>query len=170
MTSTYTPNRQQRRQAARAKRRGIACNPTTGHTIDPTAGIRALNNSRVYEDGEMTTEHLYTRAAFERLCDGTGDESDFDHLGMILNIALIRAESISPQLVTTAQAAQSAMCRMKERYLKGLRFGFDATGLRDTIAAIDDFEVIFEASTPNQMKAAIKEAYARITNGEIFAT
>jgi hypothetical protein len=157
-------NRQQRRAAARAKRSGILHRTP----IDPTASLRALNNARPYDEGEMTFEHLYTRACFERLRDGQGTEEDFDRLSMILNVALIRSETIDPQLVATAQAAQEAMCRMKDRYLRGHRFGFDANGLRDTVAALDDFEVIMDASSPKQMKTAIVEAYRRITNGQVL--
>ena len=159
-----TMNRQQRRAAARAKRSGNLHHMP----IDPTASLRALNNARPYDEGEMAAEHIYTRACFERLRDGTGTEEDFDRLGMILNVALIRAEAIDTKLVTTMQTAQDALCRMKDRYLRGHRFGFDAQGLRDTVAALDDFEVIMDASSPLQMKAAIVEAYKRITNGEIL--
>jgi len=36
------------------------------------------------------------------------------------------------------------------------------------VAALDDFEVIMDASSPLQMKSAILEAYKRITNGQIL--
>ena len=66
------------------------------------------------------------------------------------------------------QTAQEAMCRMKDRYLHGHRFGFDAQGMRDTMAALDDYQTIMDASTPMQMMAAIKEAYSRIMGGEVL--
>lgn len=160
--NTPALNRAQRRAAIKAKRHAPP------RIVSPDAGLRLLHNARPYDDGEMVGEHIYTRACFERLRSGSGDEGDFDRLGMILNVGLIRAESIDAQLVASMQAAQEAMTRMKDRYLRGLRFGFDAQGLRDTAAAIDDFEVIFDASSPLQMKAAIQEAYKRITDGDVL--
>ncbi len=164
--TTPTPypqqNRQQRRAAIKAKRHA----PQRTVTLD--AGMRLLHNARPYDEGEMVAEHIYTRECFDRLRGGSGDEGDFDRLGMILNVGLVRAESINPQLVTSMQAAQDAMTRMKARYLRGLRFGFDAQGLHDTIAAMADFEVIFDASSPQQMKSAIQEAYKRITDGQVL--
>lgn len=160
--NTPSLNRQQRRAAIKAKRH------TPPRTVVPDAGMRLLHNARPYDEGEMVSEHIYTRECFDSLRAGSGDEADFDRLGMILNVGLIRAESIDAKLIASMQAAQEAMTRMKTRYLRGLRFGFDAQGLRDTAAALDDYEVIMDASSPLQMKAAIEEAYKRITDGQVL--
>ena len=156
------------RRAARFKR-GLQA--TMHRHVDPTAGLRVLHNARPYEQGEMVDEHVKTRAAFERLRDGQGGEEDFDRVSMMLNIGQVRAEDIGngELLVQTMQKAQEAMVRMKGRYLRGLRFGFDAEGLASVPAALDAYETIMDASSPLQMKQAICEAYTRITNGDILA-
>jgi hypothetical protein len=160
-------NRQQRRAAARQKHRfAPACDAK--RDIVPDAGLRLLNSARPYEPGEMAAEHVITTECFVRLRDGSGTEDDFDRISMILNVGLIRAETIDPSLVHTMQAGQEAMCRMKDRYLRGMRFGFDAQGLRDTMAALDDYQTIMDASTPLQMMAAIKEAFSRMMNGKVL--
>ena len=160
-------NRAQRR-AAHFKR-GLQMQIHHQHNL--TAGLRVLHNARPYEQGEMAEEHIKTRAAFERLRDGQGDEEDFDRVGMMLNIGLVRAEDIGngELLVQTMQKAQEAMARMKGRYLRGLRFGFDAEGLASVPAALDAYETIMDASSPLQMKQAICEAYTSITNGDVLA-
>ena len=160
-------NRQQRRAAARQKH-SFSPARDTKRDIIPDIGLRLLNSARPYEPGKMVAEHVITTECFVRLRNGTGTEEDFDRIGMILNVGLIRAEKIDPSLVHTMQEAQEAMCRMKDRYLRGLRFGFDAQGLRDTMAALDDYQTIMDASTPLQMLAAIKKAYARIMGGEVL--
>lgn len=160
-------NRQQRRAAARQKH-SFAPYKANQRDIVPDAGLRILNSARPYEPDEMAAEHIITTECFVRLRDGGGTEQDFDRVGMILNVGLIRAEKIDPSLVHTMQAAQEAMCRMKDRYLRGLRFGFDAQGLQDTMAALDDYQTIMDASTPLQMMAAIKEAYSRLMGGEVL--
>lgn len=158
-------NRAQRR-AAQHKRTTLR----TIHRADPTAALRLLHNARPYEAGEMVEEHLKTRASYERLRDGQGDEEDFDRLGMMLNIGLVRSEDIThgELLVHTMQKAQEAMARMKARYLRGLRFGFDAEGLASVPEALDAYETIMDASSPLQMKQAIQEAYYRISNGDVL--
>ena len=136
--------------------------------VDPIAGIRLLHNARPYESGEMVEEHVLTRAAFERLRTGAGTLIDFDRVSMMFNIGLIRAESIDPLLVQTMQRGQMAFVRMKDRYLRGLPLGFDAQGLQDAPEAIDVYETMVDASSPQQMIDCIRGAYARIRKGEIL--
>ena len=135
---------------------------------DPLAPLRLLNTARPYEPGEMIEEHVATKAAYIRLRDGDGTEDDFDRVSMILNVGLLRSEQIDPLLVETMQRAQWAMARMKDRYLRGLRFGCDAQGLQDIPQALDAYETVMDASSPLQMKLAIQGAYARIANGDLL--
>lgn len=136
--------------------------------VDPVAGLRLLDHSRPYEPGEMVAEHVLTRAAYERLRTGCGDEADFDRVSMMLNIGLVRAEDIDALLVETVQRGQQAFVRCKDRYLRGLAMGFDAQGLQDVPDALDVHEAIVDKSSPQQLKLAIKEAYRRITHGELL--
>ena len=156
-------NRAQRR--ASQHKRGTIRNL---YHIDPVAGLRLLDHSRPYEPGEMVSEHVLTRAAFERLRTGCGDEADFDRVSMMLNIGLVRAEAIDALLVETITRGQMAFVRCKDRYLRGLAFGFDAQGLQDVPDALDAYEAIVDASSPQQLKLAIREAYRRIMGGELL--
>ena len=52
--------------------------------------------------------------------------------------------------------------------LRGLPFGFDGAGLNDVPDALDALEAITDASSPQQLKLAIKEAYKRISNGDLL--
>ena len=135
---------------------------------DPTAAFRLLGMAKPHEPGRLVTEHIECRVSFERLRDGGASEQDFDLVGHVLNSALVRAEQIDELLVETIQRGQEAMVRMKDRYLRGLRFGFDAAGLRDVPAALDAWEAMADASSPLQLQHAIKEAYRRMTGGAIL--
>lgn len=135
---------------------------------DKLAPLRLLDIARPYEPGEMVEEHVATKAAYIRLRDGDGTEDDFDRVSMILNVGLLRSEQIDPLLVETMQRGQMAMVRMKDRYLRGLRFGCDAQGLQDIPEAIDAYETVMDASSPLQMKLAIQGAYARISGGQLL--
>lgn len=147
------------RTAAKSKRRWQA---------DPTAAFRLLGMVRPNQPGELDTEHLQCRAAFERLRDGGGTEDDFDLVGHVLNAALVLAEDIDDLLVETVKRGQDGMVRMKNRYLRGLRFGFDAEGLRDVPAGLDAWETMADNTTPLQKKHAIQEAFRRIKIGEVL--
>jgi hypothetical protein len=156
-------NRAQRRAAQH--KRGTIRNL---YHIDPVAGLRLLDHARPYEPGEMIEQHNLTRAAFERLRTGCGDEADFDRVSMVFNIALMRAEDIDPLLVETITRGQMAFVRCKDRYLRGLPFGFDAQGLQDVPDALDAYQVMVDASSPLQMRLAINEAYRRIMDGDLL--
>lgn len=144
------------RKASHAKRRWQA---------DPTTAFKLLDMVRQPEPGELGTEHIKARCAFERLRDGTGDTNDFDLVGQLLNAAMICAEQVDALLVDTVQRGQDAMVRMQNRYKRGLRFGFDAHGLRDVPAALDVWEALADNTTKLQRAQAIRESFRRIRNG-----
>ncbi|TXH90320.1 MAG: hypothetical protein E6Q78_05090 [Rhodoferax sp.] len=135
---------------------------------DPTAAFKLLGMAKPNEPGKLDTEHIECRVSFERLRDGGATEQDFDLVAHVLNSALVRAEQIDELLVETIKRGQDAMVRMKDRYLRGLRFGFDAPGLRDVPAALDAWEAMADASSPLQLQHAIKEAYRRMTGGQLL--
>jgi hypothetical protein len=154
-TQAHTANRAQRR-AKPAKQGG-----RTPYS-DPVAGLRTLHNCAPYRENELVHEHVLTRCAFDRLRNGQGVSEDFDRISMMLNIGLVRSEGIDDLLVQTMVRGQDAMCRMKDRVLRGLPFGFDASGLMDVPVALDAFEAILDASSPQQMVFAMREVYGRI--------
>mgnify|MGYP003408197323 FL=1 len=135
---------------------------------DPVAAFKLLGLVKPNEPGNLDREHIECRVSFERLRDGGADEQDFDLVAHVLNTALVRAEDIDPLLSQTVRLGQDAMVRMKDRYLRGLRFGFDADGLRDVPAALDAWEAMADASSPLQLKHSIQEAYKRMTGGQVL--
>ncbi len=158
-------NRAERR-AARHKRPQTNRNAKTEQRM--TAWARLIEQVRPYDPGEMVAEFVLIRAAFERLRTGVGAEHDFDLVSMTMNMGLVRAEAIDPELVAIMAAGQDAFVRMKDRYLRGLAFGFDAQGLQDAPVAIDAYEVMVDASSPKQMIESIRETYRRIRRGQIL--
>jgi hypothetical protein len=80
----------------------------------------------------------------------------------------MRAEDIDPLLVETMARGQMAFVRMKDRYLRGLPFGFDAQGLQDVPDALDAYQAMVDASSPLQMRLATNEAYRRIMGGDLL--
>lgn len=139
-------------------------------TVDPQAALRLLGQARAPEEGQTLDAHIKTRAAFERLRDGGGNTLDFDRLCITLNLCLVRAGQVGNggTLVQALQKALAAMARMKARYLRGLRLGFDADGLAALPAALDACEALVDASSPLQMKHALREACRRIDEGDVL--
>ena len=157
----FALNREQRRAMKRSK-------PTKARQVDRFAGVNLLNRARPYEEGEMAHEHLKTQAAFERLKTGAGDEEDFDRVSMLLNVGMIRGESISRDLVLIMKDGQHAMNRMKARYLKFETLAFDGQGIEAADYALETYQTIMDMSSPLQMIQAIREAYKRITRGDLL--
>lgn len=151
MSASPPLNRAQRRAA----RFGRA--PQPPRLLLPT-GMHILDNARPHEPGEKAGQHLKTLACFERCKDGTGDEDDFDHVAMILNVCKVRALDIDATLADMIERAQDAMVRAKERYLRLGRFGFDGPGLTQVADALDAAQAIIDASSPLQMRAARRVA------------
>ena len=159
-------NRAQRREAQ--YKRGMQAMPHI-YTEGALAPLYLLDRARPFSSGDTTTEHIKTREAFDRLKTGRGDEGDFDRVGMAVNLALVRAESIDDLLVQTMELAQDAMHACKARYLQRGRFGFDGLGLQAMTEAMDAHEAITDASSPQQMADALREVGRRILSKQAEA-
>lgn len=144
-------NRAQRR----AQRFGRRAQPT--RDLTPT-GMFILENARPHDPEETAGAHLKTLASFERCRDGAGNEDDFDHVAMVLNICKVRALDIDATLADMIERAQDAMLRAKERYLRLGRFGFDGPGLTQVRDALEASQAIIDASSPLQMRSAQRVA------------
>ena len=91
-------NREQRRTAQKLARRGRTA-PTFEQFHDHhhrrlTAGLQLLDDARPFDAGDTTDSHIKTRAAFDRLCDSTADEDDFDRVAIAINLAKERRGEI----------------------------------------------------------------------------
>ena len=122
-----------------------------------------LDQARPFDEGETDDINQDHRDAYERLRTGKGTEVDYNNIVMKFTIFGVRAEEISPVLTSTMKLGLSAMHRMHERYVRGLTLAFDADGLRDVPFALGACEDILAASSPLQMKLAIKEGWRRKT-------
>lgn len=123
---------------------------------DPLAGLRLLAQARSHDEGVLTTQHIKLRNAFERLCSGEADTDDFDNVAMSLNIAKIRAYQIHQELAEVVTAAQVALGAVQQRYIKWQKWqvlGAERESITDGIAA---YEQIADASSPLQMRNALK--------------
>ena len=130
--------------------------------IDPAAVARVIDYVRPFDAGDMLAAHNHVRVAFERLRTGCGEIAHFDLLAEAINANAIRAESIDADLLQVMKTAQSAVARLRARYLTHGKFGFDAEGLQAIPPALDVGEAITDASSPLQMINAIKEMHHRL--------
>lgn len=144
-------NRAERRALERAAKRKPAPTRVMRNKLAP---IELLTDAAQYVEGGQVASHLVTRAALDRLIDGSADIVDYDRVANTVNLAKQRALSIDAALAAMLERAQHAINRCQERYLTRGRFGFDGSGLVMVREAIDAAEVIIDASSPLQMRRA----------------
>lgn len=144
------------RNQSRAKR---------SYTADPSAIYRLMNRIQLFTPVELVKLQTPVRVAFESLRTGRGDESDFRTLACIVNVALIRSESIDQLCVETCQRAQDALMSVLARSKRLGKWGLDAAGLQDIPPAMDLHEQLIELSTPLQMQQAMQETLNRMRSG-----
>jgi hypothetical protein len=60
------------------------------------------------------------------------------------------------------------MVRMQDRYKRGLALGVDGAGVTEIPDALEVYEAVTLVSSPAQMVIAIKEAYRRVSNGDVL--
>lgn len=133
---------------------------------DPTAWARALSNSQPTGHAEAVRITNLIRIAFENLKAGTGDADDFSRLAAAINVGIVRGEAIDQEVVDVMNRACEALLECSRRFAQHGRFGFAGPELAAVADAIDWYSQILEASTPNQMEAAVHESMRRITRGD----
>ena len=151
-------NRAERREAEKRARRAKPA-PTfeqfhQHHSRRLTAGLQLLDDARPFDAGDTTDSHLKTRAAFERLCEGTADDDDFDRVAIAINLAKVRAMEIDPRLADVLEAAQTAMTGLRKRQERWGKWDVLEVERGAVLYALDANEAIVDASSPLQMRQA----------------
>ena len=153
-------NRQQRRAAQKQTRRGRAA-PTFEQFHDHhhrrlTAGLQLLDDARPFDAGDTTDSHIKTRAAFDRLCDSTADDDDFNRVAIAINLAKVRALEIDPKLADLLEVAQDAMTAIRKRQERWGKWDVLDAERASVLHALDANEAIVDASSPLQMRRAMQ--------------
>ena len=122
---------------------------------DPLASLRLLDMARPFDAGDTTEQHIKTRAAFERLGNGTADNEDFDRVAMAINLAKIRALEIDRALADLLEAGQEAMTAVRKRHDKWAKLEVLPAERSAIVESLDAHEAITDASSPLQMYEAL---------------
>lgn len=125
-----------------------------------------MNKIQPFTPDELTKLKTPVREAFERMRCGTGEEDHFHTLAAVVNVSLIRSESIDPFCVETCQRAQAALMAMRGRFQRLGKWGFDSAALQDLPPVIDLHEQLLQMSTPLQMADAMQITINRMESGQ----
>lgn len=135
------------------------------------AWLKIIKTSRPYDSESIFDEVptaevaesaiLNARLALQKLTDGAvdADETDpHDMMGHVIGISQIRTldigGSIANDVMTTLNMAAQALIRCRERWERLNRWGFDGPGIQIMREAVDIYEAILRASSPQQMEHA----------------
>ena len=121
-----------------------------------TAGLQLLDDARPFDAGDTTDSHIKTRAAFDRLCDSTADEDDFDRVAIAINLAKVRALEIDPKLADVLEVAQESMTALRKRQERWGKWDVLPAERASVLYALDANEAIVDASSPLQMRRAMQ--------------
>lgn len=127
-----------------------------------TAGLQLLDDARPFDAGDTTDSHIKTRAAFDRLCDSTADEDDFDRVAIAINLAKVRALEIDPKLADLLEVAQDAMTAIRKRQERWGKWDVLDAEQDSVLDALHANEAIVDASSPLQMRRAMQVVRERV--------
>lgn len=147
------------RNASKAKRQFKA---------DPSSIYKVMGRVQLFTEQEHSELLSPVTESFERMKTGQAKRDDFDTLGAMSNICLIRGEEIDPLCVVATQRCQDALMRCLQRFETTGRWGFDGLGMQDVEIAIDLYAQLLKLSTPQQMKEAMLVCVYRTKQGEVL--
>jgi hypothetical protein len=122
--------------------------------------LQNLYNNTSWTEAELVQMRLSTYSAFDNLVKGNGTMTDFDGVGMAINVASVRAIEIDTTGLLTSRLspAMDGFTRMQERHQRTGTLAFDGLGLQAARDALDIYDQILGVSTPRQMMTAVKVA------------
>lgn len=136
---------------------------------NPTSWAATIANSQLTPAADVTRIMVSVRMSYERLKQGDAPASDFERLAAVLNVGLIRAESIAPEVVDAMKEAIEALLHCHGLHERHGRWGFTGPGIQAMNEALELYEQILAKSSPNQMEAAVRESYRRMVAGQFHA-
>lgn len=131
------------------------------------SGLSLLTEIRPFDVQEQERLTLPPRMAYEAIRSGRAQEGDFDTLAAVVNVALVRCESIGQEGVELCKEAQESLMHMRERHRRTGRWGVDAQAMANIPAALDLHEQLLELSNPHEMKKAMLEVLRRCKSGQV---
>lgn len=128
--------------------------------------LDAITACQPFPDAEITRILLKVHDAFVHMRTGGTDPDKFDRMAAVLNVGMVRSESIGQSGVDVFKAAQVALMEADRFLGSHHRFGFTGPGLEAMKAAIGLYEELLRASTPRQMAEVQQECMRRIQAGQ----
>ena len=129
---------------------------------DPLMWLKTMSKQVPFTPGEQASLNLPVREALQSLRDGTADDHHWNTLAAIVNVCLLRGESIAPEVVQVAKDGQAAVLDVMDRFQRTGRWGVTHENLVDLEACIDLHEQLIALSTPAQMMQAMRDTLARM--------
>lgn len=133
---------------------------------DPFAQFRLMRKLQPFTQSELIKLNLKPRMAWHAMRTGQSNNDDRGTVSAIVNTALVRCESINPDLVGVCKQAQQALWRIKQRHLQTGSCVLTQQDIQDIEPVVDLHEQLLELSTPLEMERAMLEVLRRAAAGE----
>lgn len=124
------------------------------YTDEPVIGMKVEGNQTA-----ATKAMLMGRESYEAIQKGTAASVDFDVLCHVLGVSWLRAIEIAGDdafdnaMLPIIKTANNAMERVRARFNRIGRWGFDGPAIDEVLAGLELYETILQASSPAQMTA-----------------
>lgn len=126
------------------------------------SALNLLDNVRDFSEEEAAQLANAARMGWHRLTTGSGTQSDYDDVGIALNITAVLCQPIGEEAFAVVEQAQHALVEMRSRYDRLGRFGASAAEMRDVPAGLDLHDQLLKLINPLQYAKAIGECRVNI--------
>ena len=136
------------------------------YAADPMALFRVIGRVTEFSPEEQAQINLPVRISLQAFMDGTGEEGDFHTLAGAMNVVLICAEKISPEVEAVANEALTAVAMLRREDGSYWQQVSDA-GAASIAASLDVYEQLTSLLTGGQLKDAMVEVFERMRKQEL---
>lgn len=136
--------------------------------VDYLSIYRLTGRNSGFTQAEQAALNLPVRLALQAFIDRTAVEDDFHTLAAAVNVAMVSAEKIGPEVEQVCTAARDALMRVLDRQTRTGQWGLDGPARAEIDAAVDVYEQLVNLLTGGQLKQAMTVVIQRMQAGQVL--
>lgn len=149
------------------KRKGAK--PYTPNPVYTNAVANAVKSVQPIEQKSVDSLELVARIALDKMLKGHGDEAAYNDLTLMVDMTLIMScIKFKRTYIDEIYAAQKAMVRVKKRFQKTGKLGFDGEGLQVIKDVFSHYVQFLGLCTPAEVMNVMRIHAEKMGNGDFY--
>ena len=139
------------------------------HRLDKNSAFKTIRLSKPIQEDSKQELNAHIHAALDAISKGFGQPAHFDVLASTVDVVYMMAENLFQNAYADEiEAARQSMFRLKDRFHKTSKFGFDGAGYNAVKQIVLIHDEMMNQVTGAEMLAFMKARAHALKNGNYY--